>query len=143
MPPRTVSIRDLAGVDLLMEVSAAAVVALVVGVFVFVPLPPSSRSVWLGLIGLTVVGFVVAILIDLHQKAEALRRGVLASGRIVDVSQGARGGVFVSVHVTMGSVEVDAPQQPLGSWSKPQVGQSVKVLADPVTGWPLALLGPA
>jgi hypothetical protein len=83
----------------------------------------------------------ILLLFDLHQKAEALRRGVVATGRILSVSPGARSGPIISLRVSMRSVLVDAPRQPW-SFSQPSVGQSIELLADPVSGWPLLLPGP-
>lgn len=134
--------KDLAGVDLLQEIVASAIVLIAIGVAFLPTMPASARSVMLWFSAFAVIGFAVAILLDLNQKADALRRGVVATGRIVEVTQGSRGGPMIAVHVSLGTLEADAPPQPWTFSSKPAAGQSLRLLADPTTGWPLLLLGP-
>lgn len=141
-PPRTVSMKDLVGVNLLQEIFAGALVLTAVGVAFLPTMPVSARSAMLWIAAFAAIGFAVAILLDLNQKVDALRRGVIATGRIVEVRHGSRGGPIIAVHVSLGTLEVDAPRQPWTFSSKPVAGQSLKLLADPVTGWPLVLLSP-
>ncbi len=139
-PPRAVGIMELAGVDLTKEVSAAAVVF---GAVVLAFLAPPARSIAILLAAAGFIGLGLIILSDLNQKADALRRGVMATGRIIDVSRGYRSGPIVTLHVSSGSLEVNAPSQPWTFSSIPHSGQSIRLLADPQSGWPLMLLGPA
>jgi hypothetical protein len=140
-PPRIVQIQELVSVDLAKGMSGGVVVLLAVGI-ALLPLQPSARSAAVVLAILAIGGFGFLLLFDLHQKAEALRRGVVATGRILSVSPGSRSGPIISLRVSMGSVLVDAPRQPWSFSSPPGVGQSIELLADPVSGWPLLLLGP-